>query len=286
MFKSTISILLAALFFLTSCGNSTKVKGLWEVQSNLESFKVYYDTDGTFKRIAEVKLLGFSLVKIASGGTWTLEGDRLIETVDNSQEPFIIPVGTISSWEIVDSGREFMIIRKDGKELTCKRLDDSAVKSFEESYYNSMENSSAKVLGRKLAEAREKDAEAQLLRITPESAVKVFFTALGQGDYDNAKLMATEKTKSVLSQVESINQGKEKPFDVTEVNCVHESRNHAICDLCCDANGNPKQGIDVVKEEGGWAVKMEDKEQFSKEESTGLDPNSINEDITETLESL
>ena len=264
-----ITFITTLFFSVYSCSSpsyNSNLKGVWEMQANLESSKTYYQADGTFKRVAEVRLLGLSLVKLANSGTWTIENQRLIETVTETQEPLLMPSGTISSWEIMSIGDAFMVLKKDGKEYTFKHLGEDAISSIEREYETCMENSSAKVIARELSEAQEREKQAQFLRTTPESTARAFFTALGKKDYDNAKLFATKTTGSTLDNVVQNNKDKSKTFEITEVNCtILAMGDVAICDLCCDANGNSKSGIDLIKVEDGWLVEMEKKEEFNKE---------------------
>jgi len=69
---------------------------------------------------------------------------------------------------------------------------------------------------------------------------------------------------------------------VKEVTCTGEG-DSKMCNLCCNGQGNPKENVEVVKNGEQWLVKMESKDQFKKENGTGLEDlgNSLEQGLNE-----
>jgi hypothetical protein len=89
----------------------------------------------------------------------------------------------------------------------------------------------------------------------PEKTVNDFFTAISDKDFDMAKSLATEKSKSTLDLLESginINFGDGK---LKNVDCVTENE-IATCDCFIEGKEKPIP-VTVVKENGEWKVDIQ-----------------------------
>jgi hypothetical protein len=89
----------------------------------------------------------------------------------------------------------------------------------------------------------------------PEKTVNDFFTAISDKDFDKAKSLATEKSKSTINLLESgidISFSEEK---LKNVDCVTENE-IATCDCFMEGNEKPIP-VTVVKEDGEWKVDIQ-----------------------------
>lgn len=89
----------------------------------------------------------------------------------------------------------------------------------------------------------------------PETTVHNFFNAISEKDFDKAKSLATEKSKSTLNLLESgidINFGEGK---IKNVDCVTENE-IATCDCFMEGSDKPVP-VSVVQENGEWKVDIQ-----------------------------
>ncbi|MEN8927764.1 MAG: hypothetical protein ABF258_03785 [Flavobacteriales bacterium] len=89
----------------------------------------------------------------------------------------------------------------------------------------------------------------------PETTITDFFEAIKEKDFTKVKSLATEKSKSTLSLLESgvdVSLGNGK---VNSVDCVTEGE-IATCDCFMEGNEKPVP-VSVVKENGEWKVDIQ-----------------------------
>ena len=91
----------------------------------------------------------------------------------------------------------------------------------------------------------------------PESTAKDFVMALDSKDYDKAKSLGTEDTKSMVDLIKSLagmTPATDKHAKIDKIDCKING-DKGVCTYCCTAEGQEDK-VELVLKDGKWLVDM------------------------------
>ncbi len=91
----------------------------------------------------------------------------------------------------------------------------------------------------------------------PEAVAKDFVMALDSKDYDKAKSLGTEDTKSMVDLIKSLagmTPASDKHAKIDKMDCKVDG-DKGVCTYCCTAEG-VEDKVEVVRKDGKWLVDM------------------------------
>lgn len=121
---------------------------------------------------------------------------------------------------------------------------------------------------------------------SPESVAKEFFTAIQNSEGEKARLLVTEKSKSMIDLVgENLNLTIDNG-EITAIDCVTDNE-ISNCDCFTDGNLNPMP-LSLIKENGEWKVDIQSSAVNALDnlldKFKGIDVNGILEKVGEGID--